>query len=308
VDLVCVGDVMLDIRVDAQALQRGGDVHGRVTLQPGGTSANAAVWGAWSGASARVHGRIGDDLAGRTLDDALRSRGVEPALTVDGGAPTGTMLVIHEPGERSMVADRGANARLEPSDLPEVIDAGAVLISGYLLLQERGHEAAIAALERTRAPLVAVEAASWPMVEAFGRERFLEETAPADVVFANELEARVLTGSDDGVAAASGLGERYRFAAVKMGDRGAALSVDGSPTTSRSPTVVEVDPTGAGDAFDGVFLAGLVRGLAPEEALERACRAGALVAASASVWPDEDDRRAVVPRPARAMPRSGSES
>jgi len=30
VDLVCVGDVMLDIRVDAQTLRRGGDVHGRV--------------------------------------------------------------------------------------------------------------------------------------------------------------------------------------------------------------------------------------------------------------------------------------
>ncbi len=35
-DLVCVGDVMLDIRVDAAALRRGGDVHGRVLLQPGG--------------------------------------------------------------------------------------------------------------------------------------------------------------------------------------------------------------------------------------------------------------------------------
>jgi sugar/nucleoside kinase (ribokinase family) len=285
VDLVCVGDVMLDIRVDAQTLQRGGDVHGRVVLQPGGTSANAAVWGAWSGASARVHGRIGADLAGRTLDDALRSRGIEPALTVDEGAPTGTMLVIHEPGERSMVADRGANARLRPSDLPDVIEAGSVLVSGYLLLQERGHAAAVATLERAHAPFVAVEAASWPMLRAFGRDRFLEETAGADVVFANELEAGVLTGLDDGVAAATALGERYRFAAVKLGDRGAALVADANLTTVPAPTVAEVDPTGAGDAFDGVFLAGLARDLPPDRALEQACRAGALVAGSASVWP-----------------------
>ena len=66
-DLVCVGDVMLDIRVDAEALKRGGDVHGRVLLQPAGTSANAAVWGAWAGAATRVYGRIGDDLPGRTV-------------------------------------------------------------------------------------------------------------------------------------------------------------------------------------------------------------------------------------------------
>jgi ribokinase len=303
VDLVCVGDVMLDIRVDAQTLQRGGDVHGHVALQPGGTSANAAVWAAWSGASARVHGRIGDDLAGRTLDEALRSRGVEPALTIDGGAPTGTMLVIHEPGERSMVADRGANARLEPTDLPGVIEAGTVLVSGYLLLQERGHDAAIAALDRARAPLVAVEAASWPMVEAFGRDRFLEDTASAGVLFANEREACILTGLDDGMTAASALGERYRFAVVKLGERGAALVAEGHPMFTPAPPIDEVDPTGAGDAFDGVFLASLARGLQPDEALDRACGAGARVAASAGVWPADDGRGSANPDPASATRR-----
>ena len=94
VDLVCVGDVMLDIRVDAQTLKHGGDVHGSVLLQPGGTSSNAAVWAAWAGAEARVHGRVGDDLMGRTLRDELAARNVDPALTVDAGAPTGTMLVL----------------------------------------------------------------------------------------------------------------------------------------------------------------------------------------------------------------------
>jgi sugar/nucleoside kinase (ribokinase family) len=49
--------------------------------------------------------------------------------------------------------------------------------------------------------------------------------------------------------------------------------------------VEERDPTGAGDAFDGVLLGSLARGIEPEEALDLACRAGARVAASASVWP-----------------------
>ena len=185
-DLVCVGDVMLDVRVDAEALKRGGDVHGRVLLQPGGTSANAAVWAAWSGASSMVVGRVGDDLPGRTLRSALEERGVRPALIVDPGVQTGTMLVVYEPGERSMVADRGANARLVPGDLPPAIDAGAALISGYLLLQEPGHAAAAEALERSSCSLVGVEAASWPLVEAFGVDRFSEATAGATVVLAND--------------------------------------------------------------------------------------------------------------------------
>jgi len=284
-DVVCVGDVMLDIRVDADALKRGGDVHGRVRLQPGGTSANAAVWAAWDGASSRVHGRVGDDLQGRMMRSALAERGVEDALVVDPEAPTGTMLVVHEPGERSMAADRGANANLVPGDLPSTLEAGAVLVSGYLLLQEAGRDAALAALEGARAPYVAVEAASWPLVEAFGVERFFEVTAGATAVLANELEARTLTG-EDGEEAAAALGERYRVAAVKLGAEGAVLAVDGALHRAPAEPAEELDTTGAGDAFDGVLLASLARGADPPMALRRACHAGALVAASESAWPE----------------------
>jgi len=285
VDLVCVGDLMLDIRVDAEALKRGGDVHGRVVLQPGGTSANAAAWGAWAGASTRVLGRIGDDLQGRTVRGELGERGVDAALTVDPGAPTGTMLVVHEPGERSMVADRGANARLVPDDLPATIEAGAVLVSGYLLLQDPGHDAGVAALERARGPFVAVEAASWPLVEVFGAGRYLEETATANVVLANAREAEVLTGGRTGVDAAARLGESFEFAAVKLDARGAALCARGEVVVAEAEPVAEVDPTGAGDAFDGVLLAMLVAGATPAEALARACHAGALAAADRQAWP-----------------------
>jgi ribokinase len=289
VDLTTVGDVMLDVRVEAGALARGGDVHGRVVVQPGGTSANAAVWASWSGASARVHARVGDDLPGRLLERELADRDVETSLSIDPSAPTGTMLVVHESGERSMVADRGANARLRPDDLPDRIESGALLVSGYLLLQEAGHEAALAALERADAVWIAVEAASWPMVEAFGVERFFGDSLRANVVLANEQEASALT-QRGGEAAAMALGERVRVAAVKLGAGGAAMSFDGRLVASHGEPVAEIDPTGAGDAFDGVLLAELARGAEPEEALERACHAGALVAASAGAWPERGSR------------------
>jgi sugar/nucleoside kinase (ribokinase family) len=283
-DLICVGDVMLDVRVDAGELARGGDVHGRVTLQPGGTSANAAVWAAASGARTRVHGRVGADVVGRLLRTELEVRGVEAALVDDPEAPSGTMLVVFEPGERSMVADRGANARLAPSDLPPDLAAGAVLVSGYLLLQEGAREAGIEAIRRSRADWVGVEAASWPLVEAVGPEGFAELVGGATVVLANEREAEALTGLGP-IPAARALGERYRAASVKRGAAGAVMVLDGQVYEAVTEAVVERDPTGAGDAFDGVLLASLARGVEPEEALLRACRAGASVAASASVWP-----------------------
>lgn len=284
-DLLCVGDVMLDVRVEAGALARGGDVHGRVIVQPGGSAANAAVWAAWAGARAGLVGRVGRDVAGRVLGEALAERGVETHLAVDPEAPTGTMLVVLEAGERSMVADRGANARLRPEDLPERIEAGAVLVSGYVLLQEDSRPAALAALDRADATYVAVDAASWPLVEAYGVERFLRDTARADVLLANELEARTLTGCE-GEAAARALGERYRIAAVKLGDRGAVVCADGELSSRPAEPVVERDPTGAGDAFDGVLLTELVRGAPIEEALRRACHAGALQVSSVHGWPE----------------------
>jgi sugar/nucleoside kinase (ribokinase family) len=283
-DLICVGDVMLDVRVDARELARGGDVHGRVGLQPGGTSANAAVWAAASGATSRVHGRVGADLVGRLLRTELEVRDVEAALVEDPDAPSGTMLVVFEAGDRSMVADRGANARLVPADLPPALEAGAVLVSGYLLLQEGTREAGREAIRRARAEWIGVEAASWPLVEAVGSEGFDELATGATVILANEREAQSLTSLEP-VAAARALGERYRAACVKRGADGAVLVVEGQMYEAASDAVEERDPTGAGDAFDGVLLASLARGVEPREALQEACRAGASVAASASVWP-----------------------
>jgi sugar/nucleoside kinase (ribokinase family) len=283
-DLICVGDVMLDVRVDAGELSRGGDVHGRVALQPGGTSANAAVWAAASGARTRVHGRVGADLVGRLLRTELEARGVEAALVDDPDTPSGTMLVVFEAGERSMVADRGANARLAPSDLPSDLEGSAVLVSGYLLLQGGTREAGIEAIRRSRAQWIGVEAASWPLVEAVGPEGFDELATGANVVLANEREAGSLTRLGP-VAAARALGERYRAACVKRGAAGAVMVLDGKVYEAVPEAVVERDPTGAGDAFDGVLLASLARGIEPEEALREACRVGANVAASASVWP-----------------------
>lgn len=288
-DVVTVGDVMLDVRVDADALEEGGDVHGRVLVRPGGSASNAGVWAAGTGARTRVHGRVGTDTAGALIRDELIRRGVEPALALDPRADTGTMLVVHEPGERSMVADRGANGRLVPGDLPETIEATSVLVSGYTLLSEPTTPAARAALERARARFLAVDAASWPLLRDFGVDRFFEVTARANVLFANDREAEVLCGRRE-EEAADALARRFPVVCIKLGAEGAVISWEGLVIRFAGEPVEEKDPTGAGDAFDGVLLAQLAAGRSPGDALHAACRAGASVAASYETWPE-------VPRP-----------
>ena len=296
VDLLCIGDVMLDVHVDTDALASGGDVHGRVRIRPGGTSANAAVWAAWAGARSRVHGGVGGDLAGELLATALRDRGVKTHLTPYPEASTGTMLVVREAGERSMVADRGANALFRADRLPGSLVCGAMLVSGYLTLHDDTTATAEAALERAVTPFAAVEASSWPLVDAFGAERFFAATSRASVLLANDREARSLVGAS-GEAAARALGERYPLVCVKLGAEGVVAVSDGEVHRIRTEPVASPNATGAGDAFDGVLLAALAHGAPLDEALRRACRAGALAASGEETWPHLE--RADRPRAAR---------
>lgn len=284
-DVIAVGDVMLDVAVDAEELARGGDVHGDVVVRPGGSATNAAVWAAAEGARVRLHGRVGDDLAGRLIRTAVEERGVDAALAVDPEARTGAVMVAREAWERSMVADRGANARLSPDDFPEDLEAGAVLVSGYLLFHPGSEAAGRAALERARADHVAVDAASWPLLRDLGPGRFLDAIAPANVLLLNGREAETLAGPDP-EAAAGRLAKRFEVVAVKLGPRGALVASGGGVKRFPAEPVEEADPTGAGDAFDGVLLAALALGAAMDHAVRRACAAGAAVAASPSSWPE----------------------
>jgi sugar/nucleoside kinase (ribokinase family) len=283
-DVIVVGDVMLDVSVESPALARGGDAHGSVRVGAGGAGANAAVWAARSGASVLLLGRVGEDVPARIVREALQARGVDARLSPDREAGTGAMLVVWEAGERSMVSDPGANARIRPEDIPEPLDAGSVLVSGYLLFRSGSEPAARSALEQARAKRVAVDAASWPLLEAYGAERFVDAASSADLVLANGREAEVLTGAR-GKDAARRLGEAFPAAVVKLGP-GGALAVDGGKLLHVGPVEAEaIDATGAGDAFAGALMAALAAGASLEEAAAQACAAGAMAVAHEGAWP-----------------------
>jgi ribokinase len=278
-DVVAVGDVMVDVRIPAGAVEEG-HVLGVVTMHPGGSAANAAVWAAAAGMRSGVVGRVGDDLPGRALRRELEDRGIRASLALDVDLPTGCVLVL---GKR-VIAERGANARLTPDELPSSLAAPAILVSGYILLQAGSEAAGLAALERATGPWIAVDAASARLVRGYGRAAFVKATERATVLLLNEEEAFALTNAEPEEAARA-LAERYRLVCVKRGAAGAVASFEGTMLGAEPPTAEPDDGTGAGDAFAGALLAALVRGASAQTALEAACRAGASAVASTGVWP-----------------------
>ena len=275
-DLIAVGDVMLDGALPAPVV--GGRVHGHIELRAGGSAANAALAAARLGGSAAVVGRVGADPAGRLVADALAAAGVEPLLARDVEERTGCVVVV---GGTSIVADPGASARLAPDDLPPTLEARAVLVSGYSLLQSGPEAAGRAALERAHTDWLAVDAASARLVSSFGVDRFLEATATVDVLLANAEEARTLTGLDPDEAALL-LAQRYRIVCVKLGLAGAIVASGGKLVRAEVEPLDRPDTLGAGDALAGVFLLSLARGVD----LAVAARAGCDAATSALLGRD----------------------
>jgi sugar/nucleoside kinase (ribokinase family) len=122
--VVVVGDVAVDVLVTAATPPvPGADVPAAIRTAPGGEGANTATWLAHHGADVVLVARVGADAAGRAAADDLRAAGVEPVLAVDGDTPTATVVVLLGDGDRTMLSDRGAAARLSPADLPDLTGA-----------------------------------------------------------------------------------------------------------------------------------------------------------------------------------------
>ena len=251
----------------------GSDRPATIRTRGGGAGANVAAHLARQGVPVALAGCIGDDAAAAGLAAELSGAGVELLLRTVPGAATGTVVSLVDPGgQRSMLADRGANLQLRPDDVPPPVRGQHLHLSGYTLLDPGPRAAGLAAL---RAALdagctVSLDPASTGPLARYGVERWLADTAGATVVLPNEDEARLLTGCADAAGAARALAARHRIVAVSLGADG-ALWASGDVLVHRPahPTEV-VDTTGAGDAFAAGLLAAWLRdpGIDPSVALD----------------------------------------
>jgi ribokinase len=243
-----VGSINLDLVVRSERLPQPGEtVSGaRFSRVPGGKGANQAVAAARLGAEVRMIGCVGrDELAEEALA-GLREAGVEDGwLARD--APTGVALItVDGAGETTIVVAPGANAELRPDDVS--VSDGAVLCQQEIAPDTVARAAELAS-------------------------RFFLNAAPArdgapeaELTVVNRLELEAL-------------GTRRGLVCLTLGAEGAVLLEDGEEVARAAPPPVEaVDGTAAGDAFTACLVVSLLEGRARDEALRRACAAGALAA------------------------------
>ena len=279
--VLVVGDVITDIIVMPEGpMVRGSDRRATIRSRPGGSGANQAVWLGALGVPVKFVSRV----AAVELDSNIayfRSRGVEPLLSGDTGAPSGVLIsIVDADGERSFLTDRGANLNLSAADLPSSLLDGVdmLLVSGYSFFTPVPR-AAVMALQkeaRERGIASAVDPASVGFLREVGAEPFLKWTAGTGTIFANLDEALELTGSVDWNLQMQTLGRFYGRVVIKRGIAGAAVGGRGGvQLTLPAPPRDVIDTTGAGDAFAAAFIACELKGNSLEACLKAGIDAGA---------------------------------
>lgn len=283
---VVVGDLMTDVVVQLrEEVAAESDTASRITVTPGGSASNVAVFLSRGGIATTLIGMIGDDDRGRSLVAALENEDVVAHVRVAENESTGTVVsVVGFDGRRSMLTDRGANRFLVPGSIPAELFAARrhFHLSGYEIIDDDTRRAAADLFDRagTAGMNRSVDCSSAAPLRRLGAQTFFAATAGAEVLFANTDEADVLTGSTEPEAIAAELRRHYPMSLVTLGSHGVLLVEAEEKALIVPPRLTRiVDTTGAGDAFTGAFLAAWMRGLPAREAIDVGLDAAATIVA-----------------------------
>ncbi len=227
----------------------------------GGSAANAVNGLARLGVPAGYIGKINEDDYGAFFRSDMEKNRVKTHM-FHGLEETGKCVVLISPDcERTFATYLGAAVELEKSDLSPPLFEGYdyFLLEGYLVQNTEMLETA-AAFARQAGLQIAIDLASFNMVESFKSflHRIVEEYV--DIVFANEDESRVFTDRQDPEAAVKEIAGKGRIGVVKCGADGSLIMSDGVINHVKPVRAEVKDTTGAGDLYAAGFFYGLVNG------------------------------------------------
>ncbi len=267
------------------------------SLSAGGSAANTIHGLATLGAKTGYIGVIGEDELGGSFVRDMINAGVDPHL-IHSTEETGRAIALVTPdSERTFATFLGAAIELSAdhfevgSQQPEVGSQHPASgiphpasyhqlfkgydyfhIEGYLVQNHALVEKAVH-LARAENLIISIDLASYNVVEA--NREFLQHIISeyVDIVFANEEEAKAITGKEP-VEALNILAGTCKIAIVKTGSKGSLVKSGGEVVEIGVIPVNPIDTTGAGDLYAAGFLYGHSLGMP----LQRCGEIGAILA------------------------------
>ena len=242
------------------------------TLAPGGQSATAMVTLARLGMRARYIGKVGADDMGRFQINSIAAEGVESSgiMVVEGAESQSAFIIIDSAsGERTILWHRDERLIISEGE----VDRAIVTAGRALHLDGHDVAASIAAARYAReanVPTVLDIDQVYPGVE---------ELLPLiDFMISSSSFPERITGEADLSSALKKLSERTGslFVAATIGEEGVLAYFRGQYIHSPAFKIQCQDTTGAGDAFHGGFIYGLLTGFSVEQTLKFANGVAAL--------------------------------
>ena len=279
-EILIIGSSNTDMVIKTEKLPRPGEtiLGGKFLLNPGGKGANQAVAATRLGGKVTFIGKRGNDLFGNQTVGLLMREGIDTEYFIkDSEFPSGVALItVDSKGEKTIVVALGANANLQPEDMPEIIfDCSRFSI---MLLQleipMKTVEYCAGVSKNCNIKVILNPAPAQPLSKELYQNVWL--------LTPNAIEAEELTGikirdvkSCDQVAMEL-CNRGAKNVIITLGEKGAYVKSRSFNDHIPGLKVNVVDTTAAGDVFNGALAVALAERKGIKEAAEFANKAAAI--------------------------------
>lgn len=226
-----------------------------VQYVPGGSAANTIAGTSIFGMKSGFIGKVGDDELGSLFKTGQENIGIKPTLLKGTHSSGRAMVFVTAPNaERTFAVYLGAALELVPEDLkPDFFEGYDYFhIEGYLVQNQSLVRKAVE-LAKQAGSIISIDMASYNVVES--NQAFLHDIIEnyVDIVFANETEAKALTGKEPREALDE-IAQMCKIAVVKLGPDGSMVK-SGDEFHKIEPYPAKcIDATGAGDIYAAGFI------------------------------------------------------
>lgn len=295
VDVLVVGDVLMDYQYWVEKIPLAGNEEkiNEASKSIGGSALNAALALQWQGLQCAFGGYVGRDETGRYIAEKLQAVGLDLSALQYGERTGYCLTMIDKTGERTMFADRAASE--EPLKLTSSLEhlfrsVRLFFLTGYYLVKEKQAEFSLHAARQVKnaGGMVALDPS--PDIGLVPKDILSEMFSLTDIILPNERELETVTKVSCRKEGIDLLLAQIPCIGLKLGPEGSFLALrkgfklPGGEILSKNKFLakpaektIPLDTTGAGDAFNGGFMASFLKKEGPEHWLKTANALGAEV-------------------------------
>ena len=255
----------------------------------GGSSANIAVALTKLGGNCKILTSVSDDALGRLAINQLRSYDIDTSfISFKREESRISFAVVEsriEDHQSIIYRNKASDLLMNDNDVNKVDfkNFSCLIFTGTCLASEPSRSATLNAIEKAKINNIPIildldyRPYTWANVDE-ASEVYMSASRNCDILIGNDDEFGVLANNyDNGMKIAKDLSKEVSIVIYKKGENGSTTLFDNNYINKGIFPVKALKPTGAGDAFMGSFIGGLLNNKSIEESIVYGSASAAIV-------------------------------